>query len=159
MGGVIRRVLSHVSPEELLLIPAVIIVAIAILAQPTAITRLFETPYATPIPGDSPADLILGDRSPTPAPTPSPVTVEQLQRDGTPGLGWLQVGSRTFIPSGQGSLQCPGGSTLRESPVRYPDGSMDTLRTCVTADGSIVQWDTTSTRLRVIPVPGSIARP
>lgn len=70
MAVMLRRLVSDRSPEELLLIPLVIIIGLAILAQPAAITRLFETPYATPIPGDSPADLILGDRSPTPQPSP-----------------------------------------------------------------------------------------
>lgn len=156
MGQVIRRALAHVSPEELLLIPAVIIVALAILAQPTSITRLFETPFATPIPGDSPADVIMNGRTPTPA--PSPVSVDEFRLEGTP-VSAPRVLTIPGTRAGLFSLQCPGGSTLRESPVRYPDGSMDTLRTCVSPDGSIVLWDTTRTRLRVIPVPGSIARP
>lgn len=59
------------SPEELLLIPLVIILAIAILAQPSSITRLFETPFATPVPGDSPADEVLNERTPAPAPSPA----------------------------------------------------------------------------------------
>jgi hypothetical protein len=126
-------------------------VALAILAQPTAITRLFETPFATPIPGDSPADVFMNGRTPTPA--PSPVTAPR-------GDVILLTATRPFTVTGSSvSLQCPGGSTLRESPVRYPDGYMDTLRTCVSPDGSIVLWDTTRTRLQVIPVPGSLTRP
>lgn len=111
MGAVIRRALAHVAPEELLLIPVVIIVALAILAQPTSITRLFETPYATPIPGDSPADLILGDRARTPAPAPSPVTVELFQREGTPVRQIVipgQVAPRVL------SGPCPEGTLTRE---------------------------------------------
>ncbi len=158
MGGVIRRALAHVSPEELLLIPLVIIVALAILAQPTSITRLFDTPFATPIPGDSPADVFMSGRTPTPA--PSPITVEESQLE-TMREALAQAREAGTILAARaataGSLQCPGGSTLRESPVRYQDGSMDALRTCVSPDGSIVLWDTTSTRLRVIP--GSISRP
>ncbi len=53
---VVRRIFAHVSPEELLLIPVLILAIIGAIAQPDAITRLFETPYATPSPGDSPAD-------------------------------------------------------------------------------------------------------
>lgn len=79
MGTVIRRVLAHVSPEELLLIPLVILVVLGVILQPAAITRLFETPYATPIPGDSPADEVLNDRSPA---TPSPASVE-----------WAEIGA------------------------------------------------------------------
>jgi hypothetical protein len=150
MGAVIRRALAHIAPEELLLIPVVIIVALAIIAQPTSITRLFETPFATPIPGDSPADLILGDRSPTPAPAPSPATV--------PGRDVITIsGTRPFTPSVPS--ECPTGSTLRVTPARFQDGSTITLLSCVGADGSILQWDTTSTRLRPIPGPGSITRP
>ena len=151
MSEVIRKALAHRSPEELLLIPVVLLIGLAILAQPTAITRLFDTPYATPIPGDSPADRILADRTPTPE--RSPVTAPS----GDAPI--FMVGTRPFTLDRRASLQCPSGSILRESPVRYPDGSMDSLRTCVTPDGSIVLWDTTSTRLRVIPGPGSLARP
>lgn len=73
MAGVKRR-LAHVTPEELLLIPVIILVVVGLLTQPTAITRLFESPYATPIPGDSPADEVLDGR--LPSPSPSPIGVE-----------------------------------------------------------------------------------
>lgn len=145
MSEVIRRALAHRSPEELLLIPVVILIGLAILAQPTAITRLFETPFATPIPGDSPADVILNDRTRTP--TPSPVTA--------PRAGPVMItATRQFTPSEPGGvLRCPSGSSPRETPVRYADGRMQTLRTCVGPDGSIVLWDTTSTRLQIMPPP------
>lgn len=154
MAEVIRRALAHRSPEELLLIPVVLLIGLAILAQPTAITRLFDSPFATPIPGDSPADVFMEGR--TPAPAPSPVSVDEFRLGGT-AVSTPRVLTIPGTRAGPFSLQCPGGSTLRESPVRYPDGSMDTLTTCVSPDGSIVLWDTTSTRLRLIP--GSITRP
>lgn len=76
MVAVIRRALANVSPEELLLIPVALLVLLGVILQPTAITRLFETPYATPIPGDSPADEVLNDRTPSPAPSPAGVEVQ-----------------------------------------------------------------------------------
>jgi len=71
---VIRRRLSHIAPEELVLIPIVIGIVIVVLAQPSAITRLFESPYATPVPGDSPAERFLRERELDPVPTASPAT-------------------------------------------------------------------------------------
>lgn len=116
MDRVIRRALAHVAPEELLLIPVVILVIVAVLAQPTAITRLFEGPYATPIPGDSPADIILRER--TPAPAPSPVTMPASQ-DGI-----------TFSYGRQGELiaRCPSG--VDASPFPVPTGGR-VLSSCV----------------------------
>lgn len=151
MGPMIRRALAQRSPEELLLIPLVIIIGLAILAQPTAITRLFETPYATPIPGDSPADVIMNGR--TPAPSPSPVTAPR-------GGPMIVMATRPFdLAERTGAVRCPSGSTPRETAVRYADGVLKTLRTCVGPDGSIVLWDTTTARLQVIPGPGTLARP
>jgi hypothetical protein len=74
MDAVIRRRLAHISTEELLLVPIVIAIAIAVLAQPNAITRLFESPYATPAPGEAPAERFLREREENPVPTATPVT-------------------------------------------------------------------------------------
>lgn len=71
----IRRRLARMSPEELILIPIAIVIVIALLAQPTAITRLFESPYATPAPGEAPAERFLREREANPLPTATPVTV------------------------------------------------------------------------------------
>ena len=82
---VIRRRLRSISPEELVLIPVVVVLALVLLWQPTAITRLFDSPYATPAPGVSPADQILRDRTPAPAPPPVTTRPEVLifDRSGT----------------------------------------------------------------------------
>lgn len=150
MGAVIRRLLAHASPEELLLVPVVIILGIVIFAQPAAITRLFDTPFATPIPGDSPADVIMNNRT-TPAPAPSPVTRER---------GDLEVFAATrpaTLPIR--SLDCPAGLTAREVSVALqPNAALQTLRLCVDADGSVVTWDgRTGQQIRLMIVPGSIA--
>lgn len=161
MEVVIRRALAHVSPEELLLIPVVIIVAVAIFAQPTAITRLFESPFATPVPGDSPADVILGDRARTPAPAPSPVTAP-VPSPATSTRGDIRVFDRTgALRLSVAGRRCPAGATLRELPLRLqPEGPVQTMSVCVDADGSVRTWDAASgTMLRRVLVPGSVVAP
>lgn len=74
MDAMIRRRLARMSPEELILIPIAIVIVIALLAQPTAITRLFESPYATPAPGEAPAERFLREREANPLPTASPAS-------------------------------------------------------------------------------------
>jgi hypothetical protein len=64
--------LSHVAPEEILLVPVVLIAIVGVLLQPGAITRLFESPYATPAP-DAPGRSLLREPSlATPSVPPSP---------------------------------------------------------------------------------------
>ena len=162
MSLVIRRALAHRSPEELLLIPVVLLIGLAILAQPTAITRLFDTPFATPIPGDSPADVFMKGR--TPAPAPSPVTRDTSEtvesgetviydRSGTVILG--RIPDRPVI----GASDCPRGLALREISVAFQPGApVQTLRACVDADGSVITWDgNTGQRMRSMLIPGSVA--
>jgi hypothetical protein len=152
MVGMIRRLLAHVAPEELLLIPVVIVVIIAVLAQPTAITRLFEGPYATPIPGDSPADLILGGER-TPVPAPSPVTFDRngtviYDRSGTVILDRSAGRTSTGWITPLGA--CPDGSVIREIVTRDTSGGLtNTFVICVDAEGSVSEWGATYTPLRV----------
>lgn len=155
MSEVIRRALAHRSPEELLLIPVVLLIGLAILAQPTAITRLFDSPFATPIPGDSPADVFMQGK--TPAPAPSPVTRQTSEtllfdRSGAP-LPIRRTGPAF------GALACPAGLTLREISVAFqPNAPLQTISACVDAEGSVVTWDAaTGQRMRVLLVPGSVA--
>lgn len=159
MSEVIRKALAHRSPEELLLIPVVLLIGLAILAQPTSITRLFESPFATPIPGDSPAEVFMNGRS-TPAPAPSPVTREPethetvvYDRSGRVILS--QMRTAPLI----GAWDCPHGLTLREISVAFQPGApVQTLRACVDADGSVITWDgNTGQRMRYMLVPGSVA--
>jgi len=154
MSRVIRRALAHRSPEELLLIPVVLLIGLAILAQPTAITRLFDTPFATPIPGDSPADVFMKGRTPAPAPSPVTREAETLVYDRT---RTVVLGRRTG-PT-YGAVACPAGLTLREiSVVFQPHAPLQTLNACVDAEGSVVTWDAaTGQRMRVLLVPGSVA--
>lgn len=155
MNEVIRKALAHRSPEELLLIPVVLLIGLAILAQPTAITRLFDSPFATPIPGDSPADVFMQGR--TPAPAPSPVTRETSETVVFDRSGTTILARRTG-PT-YGAVACPAGLTLREISVMFqPNAQLQTLSACVDGDGSVVTWDAaTGQRMRVILVPHSVA--
>ncbi len=160
MSEVIRRALARRSPEELLLIPVVLLIGLAILAQPTAITRLFDSPFATPIPGDSPADVFMNGRTPTPAPSPVTREAEALEtliydRSGRV----LLSGMRT--PAQVGAFDCPRDLTLREFSVAFqPDAPVQILRACVDADGSVITWDAqTGRRMWRLVVPGSVAGP
>lgn len=157
MSEVIRRALAHRSPEELLLIPVVLLIGLAILAQPTAITRLFDSPFATPIPGDSPADVFMNDRR-TPAPAPSPVTRATLETLVYDRSGWIVV-DETRAARPVGASDCPRGLTLREISVAFqPNAPLQTLSACVDAEGSVVTWDAaTGQRMRVLLAPGSVA--
>lgn len=158
MSEVIRRALARRSPEELLLIPVVILIGLAILAQPTAITRLFETPFATPIPGDSPADVFMQNR--TPAPAPSPVTRATLETLVYDRSGWIVV-DETRAARSVGASDCPRDLTLREISVAFqPDAPVQTIRACVDADGSVITWDAaTGRRMWRMVAPGSVAGP
>ena len=155
MSLVIRRALAHRSPEELLLIPVVLLIGLAILAQPTAITRLFDTPFATPIPGDSPADVFMQGR--TPAPAPSPVTRDTSEPVIYDRTGTVVLGRRT-VPT-YGAVACPAGLTLREISVMFqPNAPLQTISACVDTEGSVVTWDAaTGQRMRLLLVPGSVA--
>lgn len=157
MNEVIRKALAHRSPEELLLIPVVLLIGLAILAQPTAITRLFDSPFATPIPGDSPADVFMQGR--TPAPAPSPVTRETSEIAVYDRSGRVLLGGMRTPPVG--AFDCPRDLTLREFSVAFqPDAPVQTLRACVDADGSVITWDQeTGRRMWRLVVPGSVAAP
>src|SRR5688500_19378529 len=115
MAEAIRRALAHRSPEELLLIPVVLLIGLAILAQPTAITRLFDSPFATPIPGDSPADVFMQGR--TPAPAPSPVTRGTTETVIFDRTGTATSGRRTG--NTYRAIACPAGLTLRQLAVMF----------------------------------------
>jgi hypothetical protein len=80
--------LSRLAPEEI--VGAVMLVAVIglLLTRPAAVTELFESPFATPVPGGGPAvDLVRPD-TPTPVPTinmfprPTPATPDQA-------AGWI----------------------------------------------------------------------
>lgn len=158
MSEVIRRALARRSPEELLLIPVVLLIGLAILAQPTSITRLFDSPYATPIPGDSPADVILNDRSPSPA--PSPVTRDTSETVVYDRSGRVILSGTRAAPL-VGASDCPRDLTLREISVAFqPDAPVQILRACVDADGSVITWDAqTGRRMWRMVAPGSVAGP
>jgi len=73
----VRR-LSHLAPEE---IAGAIILAILLAflsLRPGAITRSFESPYATPAPGGGAGVQFLRE----PAPTPRLVNLQVAPRDG-----------------------------------------------------------------------------
>jgi hypothetical protein len=64
--------LSHVAPEELLVLPLIVVAILGVLLQPSAITRLFEEqPYATPDP-ESPGRSLLQAVGPTATPNAEP---------------------------------------------------------------------------------------
>lgn len=93
----IRRRLANISPEELVLIPIAIVVLLAILAQPTAITRLFESPYATPAPGEAPAERLLREGAPSPTPSPTVQPAPTRAAVPTPGARIVVSTGRPLI--------------------------------------------------------------
>lgn len=58
----VRKQLSRLAPDELLLLPLAIVAVIGVLLHPGSITGLFESPYATPAVGQAPADVLLARR-------------------------------------------------------------------------------------------------
>jgi hypothetical protein len=145
MDAMIRRRLAHISPEELILVPIVIVILIAVLAQPSSITRLFESPYATPAPGEAPAERFLREREENPVPTATPASapVERIQLGSTP----LQ-----FVPASVFSTGgCPG-TWMRYERV---SASGEHVLMCVDTDGTV----RAAVPARPAASPGSAPRP
>jgi hypothetical protein len=71
---------SDLAPEEIagaiLLVLAIALVAV----RPSAVTRLFESPYATPAPGGGPALQFLRSETPRPSPASDADTTSETAR-------------------------------------------------------------------------------
>ena len=82
--------LSRFAPEEIAAAVMLVVVLALVLARPTAIGQLFESPYATPAPGGGAGSDVI--RSPAPVPTiglfprPTPATEEEAAQ-------WIRWGN------------------------------------------------------------------
>jgi hypothetical protein len=69
--------LSHFAPEEIFGTALLLIVLLFVAIRPAAVTRQFESPFATPAPGGGAARQLVPDGRAT----PSPATVLTFQRE------------------------------------------------------------------------------
>lgn len=100
--------LSRLAPEEIVGGLLFVLVLAFVAAQPRAVTRLFETPYATPAPGGGPAYSLLPSAG-SPSPSPADVTIDRI------GVMPLPGASRSpgFGPLPIAPVRCSGGYVLQ----------------------------------------------
>lgn len=124
-----RERFSRLAPEEIGGGLLLVVVLVAVALQPSAIGRIFESPYATPAPGN-PARMIVNATA-TPAPTEqigttrvtgpvSPILIVPPRRTVAPDGRTTFIFDRAGQPSGIGSDICTEAARSGQLVVCVP---------------------------------------